>query len=56
MGRKIIFLEFKPAKICPFHWLYKETRILFYVFIYFALSGLHLWHTEVPRLGVESEL
>ena len=27
-----------------------------YVFIYFAFSGLHLWHMEFPRLGVESEL
>lgn len=25
MGRKIIFLEFKPTKSCPLHWLYKET-------------------------------
>ena len=29
--------------------------ILFY-FVYFIFLGLHLQHTEVPRLGVESEL
>ena len=27
---------------------------LFYLFIYFL--GLHPWHVEVPRLGVQSEL
>ena len=27
-----------------------------YLFIYFVFLGLHLWHIEVPRLGVESEL
>ena len=27
-----------------------------YLFIYFALLGMHLWHREVPRLGAESEL
>ena len=26
------------------------------LFIYFCFLGLHLWHMEVPRLGVESEL
>ena len=29
---------------------------LFDLFIYFRFLGLHLWHMEVPRLGVESEL
>ena len=27
-----------------------------YLFIYCAFLGLHSWHMEVPRLGVESEL
>ena len=26
------------------------------MYIYFVFSGLHPWHMEVPRLGVESEL
>ena len=26
------------------------------VFIYLLALGLHLWHMEVPRLRVESEL
>ena len=30
------------------------TGILFFFFFFFL--GLHLWHMEVPRLGVESEL
>ena len=25
-------------------------------FIFFVFLGMHPWHTEVPRLGVESEL
>ena len=28
----------------------------FYYYYYFAFLGLHLWHMEVPRLGVESNL
>ena len=26
------------------------------VFFFFGFLGLHPWHMEVPRLGVESEL
>ena len=26
------------------------------VFVFFFFLGLHLWHMEVPKLGVESEL
>ena len=29
---------------------------IFYIYIYFCFLGLHPWHTEVPRLGVQSEL
>ena len=29
---------------------------LFFCFVLFCFLGLHLWHTEVPWLGVESEL
>ena len=28
----------------------------FFFFFFFSLLGLHPWHVEVPRLGVESEL
>ena len=28
----------------------------FFFFFFFFFLGLHLWHTEVPRLGVKSEL
>ena len=27
-----------------------------YIFFFFCFLGLHLWHMEVPRLGVELEL
>ena len=30
--------------------------IFFFFFFFFAFLGLHLLYTEVPRLGVESEL
>ena len=29
---------------------------LFFIFIFCLFLGLHLWHVEVPRLGVELEL
>ena len=29
---------------------------LFFVFLFFCFLGLHPWHMEVPRLGVELEL
>ena len=30
--------------------------LLFFIFLFFVFLGPHLWQTEVPRLGVESEL
>ena len=30
--------------------------ICYYLFLFFSFLGPHLWHMEVPRLGVESEL
>ena len=27
-----------------------------YLFIYFCFLGPHLWHTEIPRLGIQLEL
>ena len=29
---------------------------IFFFKIFFLFSGLHLWHIEVPRLGVEAEI
>ena len=29
---------------------------MLFLFIFFFFLGLHLWHVEVPMLGVESEL
>ena len=31
-------------------------KLSFYLFIYFVFLGLHLWHMEVPRPGIKSEL
>ena len=31
------------------------VSVFFFIFYFFVL-GLHLWHMEVPRLGVELEL
>ena len=30
--------------------------LIYYIFIYLVLLGPHMWHMEVPRLGVKSEL
>ena len=35
-------------------WLQVLIDLFIYLFI-FAFLGLHLWHMEVPRLGIESE-
>ena len=32
------------------------TRALAFLFVFFVFLGPHLWHMEVPRLGVESEV
>ena len=31
-------------------------RKFFFVFLFFVFSGPHLWHMQVPRLGIQSEL
>ena len=33
-----------------------DIRYIFFFFGLFVFLGPHLWHMEVPRLGVESEL
>ena len=42
--------------VCLELFLISETNIGLFNFILFLLLGPHLWHVEVPRLGVESEL
>ena len=39
------------AKTDCFKWGFLSMSFVFFIF-----SGPHLWHMEVPRLGVESEL
>ena len=35
---------------------FRDSDILLLVVVIFLFLGLHLWHMELPRLGVESEL
>ena len=35
-------------------WVFLFCFVL--LFLFFVFLGLHLWHMEVPRLGIESEL
>ena len=37
-------------------YLFSETVLNVVVFLFLFLLGPHLWHMEVPKLGVESEL
>ena len=40
-------------------YFYLYFKLLYYIILIFCLSvflGPHLWHTEVPRLEVQSEL
>ena len=32
------------------------TQVFFFFFVFLSFLGLHPWHMEVPRLGVEPEL
>ena len=35
----------------------RDSNLIFLILkIFFAFLGPHLWHVEIPRLGVESEL
>ena len=36
--------------------LVKELEYFYLFIVFFVLLGLHLWHMEVVRLGVKSEL
>ena len=38
------------------HHAHYQKNINFFFSFIFCLLGLHLWHMEVPRLGVELEL
>ena len=57
------FFEFTLLSLSPWSILKYKTRLLIwdvssflFLFIYLFFLGLHLWHIEVPRLGVESAL
>ena len=59
--KRITFLLFFLILISGVHHLavasdaFNSKIIYMYLFVFFFL-GLHSWHMEVPRLGVESEL
>ena len=56
-GTPDCFSECSQASGFSVFGLWAYFRPLIYAFIYvFIYLGLHLWHMEVPRLGVESEL
>ena len=43
-------------KIRTLHGVQWKTTSIFLQFLFFFFFGLHPWHMEVPRLGVECEL
>ena len=45
-----------PATLSPSFFFFLFFFFFFFFCSYFVSLGLHLWHTEVPRLEVESEL
>ena len=34
----------------------QEKALFFFLFFFFVFLGLNLWHMEIPRLGIKSEL
>ena len=48
------YLEMETQEVIRVIWDASRHPLLF--FIYFFFLGWHLWHMEVPKLGVESEL
>ena len=55
-GHPCLVLEFsgEAFSFSPLCWLWVCHKWLFVCVCVFL--GLHLWHMEIPRLGVESEL
>ena len=52
-----IFMSLLVIPMSLKKYLFKSFVHFTYLFIYlFAFLGLHVWHMEVPRLGVESDL
>ena len=49
----LLFAACLLIALISFLWSIDISLFIFYFFVFF---GLHLWHTEVPRLGVQSEL
>ena len=54
-----IIWDFLFPPILASFWCYLPNLfyfILFYFILFFVVLGPHLWHMEVPRLGVKSEV
>ena len=52
MGRSYTFHPIKVRKCLSFH----LSLSFFFFFFSFFFLGPHLWHLEVSRLGIKSEL
>ena len=50
----IILIKGTSMKGSNFSQIYGQINYIFFFFLLFL--GLHLWHTELPRLSVKSEL
>ena len=37
-------------------WVFPNNKFFFFFLVFFVFLGLHPWHMEVSKLGVESEL
>ena len=59
-GLSVALIYVSMLSLIPHHLLYWRSFIVnflvFVVCLFFCFLGPHLWHMEVPRLGVESEL
>ena len=57
---KCVFLKNHTIMNKVSGWLEKTlieiSKVIFSSFIFFGFLGAHLWHMEVPRLGVELKL
>ena len=55
-SRKLSLIFFLFLKEGQLYLFYLFIFIIFYFFVFLPFLGLFLWHMEVPRLGVKSEL
>ena len=49
-GKRFIEKEIQVSSVCVYHHMTPPLSF------FFGFLGLHLWHVEVPRLGVELDI